>query len=159
MTQNGPAIPRMEKLGAAAGLLTMLTCCAASADESMRERAEESLFWRREADFLEAAGFVMREARRLGEETEAWRSCVQSPLMLALGAGAVFALEPPSEARWGCWAVCQSLHACDDGCPTKVSSCRSLYVDGPHLLGNTACEGGRRGLCLQLRGGALTAVA
>ena len=74
MTQKGPAMPRMEKLGAAAaGLLTMLTCWAASAEESMRERAEESLFWRREADFLEA-GLVMREERRLGEETEAWRS-------------------------------------------------------------------------------------
>jgi hypothetical protein len=45
MTQNGPARPRMEKLDdAAAGAGLIVTCWAASAEESTRDRAEASLF-------------------------------------------------------------------------------------------------------------------
>lgn len=102
MTLKGPARPRIVMLGA--DDLTMLTCCGASPDVSMRSTAAESLVARRFA-LLAAAppGAEMREPkdRSLPLLTLWCRSCVHSPLTLPAGGGLLLARMPMEELR--CW--------------------------------------------------------
>lgn len=118
ITQYGPARPLMAKevvLAAAAAGLT-LTCCATSGSVSMRSRALASLDFRLAASFLTegAFGCVMRlprdvlGCRRDVEETERWRSCVHSALMLPLGRAAGAAMGVGA-GRWPWMVACQCL--------------------------------------------------